>query len=121
MRIAMRCSFGRLWFCCGHRIAQGGGATRRLDDAVELDQHQFAGVLEDVAAEFGDQRLDDFGQKRRQPGKAFRFVAGKQPAVAGDQNRRESAPDAPFRDPPTRSSRTSPKLRQRWSASVAVM
>ena len=33
------------------RIA--GGAARRLDHAVELDQHQFAGPLEDVAAEFG--------------------------------------------------------------------
>jgi len=36
-----------------HRVPQGSGAARRLDDAVKLDQHQIAGLLEDISLEFG--------------------------------------------------------------------
>ena len=69
-------------------IAHRRGATRRLDHAVELDQHQFTGAFKDIASEFGDQRLYDLSQERGQTGEAVGFVAGEQPAVASDQNRR---------------------------------
>ena len=94
MRMAMRCSFAKPRFFSRHRLAQGGGAARRLDDAVELDQREIAGLLEDLSAEFGAQRLDDFGQNRPQPGEALGLVPGKQPAVAGDEDCRKPAPDA---------------------------
>jgi len=77
------------------RIAQGGSTARSFDDALELDQHQLAGAFEDISTEFGDQRLDDLVQKRGQPGEAIGFVAGKQPGVAGHQDRRQPAPGAP--------------------------
>ena len=79
-----------------NRIAQGGGATRSLDDTVELAEHPLPCRIDNVSAEFRNSRLDHFDHKRRQFGEALRFVAGEKPAVAGHQNRRKSAPDAPF-------------------------
>ena len=79
------------------RIAQRGGAARGLDDVVEIDEHQFGGLLEDISAEFGDLRFDDLGQKGSQLGEVLLLVAGEQPAVAGHQDGRRSAPDAPSR------------------------
>jgi hypothetical protein len=44
-----------------HRIAQGGGATHGLDDALKLDEHPVARPPDDISAAFEDLRLDDFG------------------------------------------------------------
>ena len=75
------------------RIAQGRRAARCLDDALELAERQIAGLLEQVAAIFADQRLDDFGQHAAQLGDPVGLVAGQQPSVAGDQNGRQPPPD----------------------------
>ena len=76
----------------GHPLAQRRGAAHRIDHAFELDQRDFAGLLEDLSAVSDAQRLDDFAQNRAQLGEALGFVAGKQSAVAGDQDCRQTAP-----------------------------
>jgi hypothetical protein len=69
-----------------HRVAQAGGASRRLDDTVEFDQCQIAYVLEDISAVFAGQRHDDLGQNRFQLGDPVNLVARQQPAVAGHED-----------------------------------
>jgi hypothetical protein len=50
---------------------------------VEIDKHQFGGLLENISAELANPRLDDLGQNRPQPGETIDLVAGEQPVVAG--------------------------------------
>ena len=91
----MRRSSGNVWFICATASRRPAAQRAASDDVVELDEHQFSGLFEDISAEFDDQRLDDLGQKTPQVGEAVRFIARQQPAVAGHQDGRKSAPDAP--------------------------
>jgi len=80
-----------------HRVAQRRGATRRLDDAVELDKQSFTSCADDAAAVFEDFRAEDHGRKGPQPGEAVLLVAGKQPVQSNEQYCRKPAPRAPSR------------------------
>jgi len=82
----------RLVLLCD-RLAQTRGAARRLDDALELAKRQIAGLLEEIAAVFTDQRLNDLGQNGAQIGDPVDLVAGQQPTIAGDQDCRQPAPN----------------------------
>ena len=95
---------------------QGTPAPRPItvDDVFEIREHQLAGFLKDISAEFRDLRFDDPGQERPQLGEARLFVTGDQPAVAGHHDRRKSARNALCRfvehDSPAPLSKTRPKI-----------
>jgi hypothetical protein len=80
MRIANALFIGQGLVLLHYRIAQSSCAARGFDDAVEFDQDQIAGLLENIAAEFRNHRFDDFGQEFSQPGKALLLVTEEQPA-----------------------------------------
>jgi len=76
------------------RVTQRRGAARSVNDTMEIGEHQFGGLLENIPAEFGDLRLDDLSQNHPQPGEAVGLLARQQPAVAGYQDCRRSTLDA---------------------------
>jgi hypothetical protein len=78
-------------------LAQRIGTERRIDDAVELGQYEIAAVLEDMAREAGDHRLNNLAEERRETGVPFCLATREKPAVAGYQDRCKSAPGAPCR------------------------
>ena len=92
MRMAIRRSFARLRFFSPILWRSARGAAHRIDHAFELDQRDIAGLLEDLSAVLDAQRRDDLGQNRPQLGEALDLVSGKQSAVAGDQDCRQTAP-----------------------------
>ena len=73
-------------------VAQSGGTVGCLDDVVEIGEHQFGGFLEDVSAKLGDPRSDHPGHKGSELGEILLLVTRGQPAVAGHQDGRMSAP-----------------------------
>ena len=78
-----------------HALLKIDGATQRLGDALEFDQHAVAGRLDDAPPALGDRRIDEFEPDGLQPGKRSRFVHFHEAAIAdhvgGDESRRAGA------------------------------